>query len=198
MSRSDRRAARRSAALAAAVVVLAGCIGGDDESDDATEASVPEEPVSTAPPERETPFCSTMIEVSERLTTDPPPDATAFVVESYEAVLADVPAEILPDFEYVLADLRGEPLPALPEPVAPPSTAVTDPPATSAPAAGGTAGDGSAPANTEPVVDEFFLPDDTPAERLSDYVDFNCRGNLNNPGPPATPPDVELPDPDDL
>ncbi len=221
MPRTDPRLARRSAALALATAVLAACIGGGDDGDETTDGSVPEIPTVTAPAERGTPFCETMIEISDRVTTDPPADITAFVIESYEAILEDVPAEIRPDFEYVLADLRGDPLPDLPEPTAPPTadappttapdaTATTDvdtsdagtaptTDAAGAPTTGGTSpAGGSVPGSTQPVVDEFFLPNATPAERLSDYVDFTCRGRLNNPGPPATAPDVELPDPDDL
>lgn len=207
-----RAALVRPVATAAAVsLVLGACIGGDDDAETTTEDSIPVVGEVTVPEQRTTPFCEAMIEVADRLVVDPPDDVGAFIIETYESVLAEVPAEIRPDFEYVLADLKGEPLPPLPEPIVrettvPPPT--VDPASTTEPvltvpptlppvtdAAGSVVG--SAP-TTSPGVDEFNRPDDTPAERLNDYVDFTCRGTLNNPGPPPTAPDVELPDPDDL
>lgn len=202
---------RAVSAVAAAMLLLGACMGGDDEQNATTEDSTPIVGEVTVPQERSTPFCEAMIDVADRLVTDPPDDVGAFIIETYESVLDDVPAEIRPDFDYVLADLKGEPLPPLPDPIVrettvPPPTVdpasttepVATPPPTPPPVTDATGSVvGTAP-TTEPGVDEFNRPDDTPAERLNDYVDFTCRGTLNNPGPPPTAPDVELPDPDDL
>lgn len=199
--------------FAAAMLLLGACVGGGDDADVTTEDSTPLAGEVPVPPERSTPFCEAMIDLSDRLVTDPPDDVGGFIIEIYESVLPDVPAEILPDFVYVLADLKGEPLPPLPEPIVrattvPPPTidpasttepVVTEPPPTDPPVtdASGSVVEGSTPTSA-PGVDEFNRADDTPAERLNDYVDFTCQGTLNNPGPPPTAPDVEIRDPDDL
>lgn len=191
-------------AAVTAVLIALGTGACTGSGDDATDDSVPAAPV-TSPPSRSSPFCEAMVDLEERLRTDPPDDTTALVIETYESLLPDVPDAIRPEFEYVLASLRGDPLPDLPSPTAPattlpPATTVppdtTQPPTTTEEADPDAAPTTAAP-TTGPGVDEFILPDDTPAERLNDYVGFECQGTLNNPGPPATTPDVEFPD-DDL
>jgi hypothetical protein len=123
-------------------------------------------PSVTAPAERRTPFCQAMIELSDRLETDPPDDVTALIVETYTAIADEVPDAIAGDFGAVLTALRTG----------------TDPTArTTAPAA-------SPPPSSDPLSDEGFLPSDDPADQVSAWVDANCRDVQNNPGPPATQP----------
>ena len=40
----------------------------------------------------------------------------------------------------------------------------------------------------DPFPEEGWGPEDDPALRVNAYVDFECRGVQNNPGPPATQP----------
>ena len=158
------------AAIAVAVLAAACTPGGtssDGDEEDATTGQLPSVTV-TIPPSRLTPFCQAMIDLNERLENDPPDDVEAEIIDTYEGILGEVPAEIRTDFDAVLADLRGE---------APASTGDPDAPTTSL----GTP-------TSDPLADEGRAPGDDPAERLSAYVDFACRSIENNPGPPATQP----------
>ena len=161
------------------VILASACIpsGADDEPDEA----IPVVPSGTVaiPPERLTPFCQAMIDLSETLETDPPDDIDALIVETYTDIVDDVPVEISNVFNAVLANLLDNPVPT------------TTGSSTTTPAA--TSGDGSAPESSlSREGDDFFaegyLPGDDPAERLNAYVDFECRDIQNNPGPPATQP----------
>ena len=85
-----------AAALGMAGLVLTGCVGDRTSDGDPAVvgdgAGVPIVSV-TVPPERLTPFCQAMIDLSERLETDPPDDTAALIIETYEGVGGDVPAE---------------------------------------------------------------------------------------------------------
>ena len=173
------------------MVLAVACIpnsASDDEAD-----PIPGVPSGTVaiPPERLTPFCQTMIDLSGTLETDPPADVDALIIETYTELADQVPVEISNQFNAVLAGLKGEPLPVI-EPVGEPE--ISQPSTTIESAVGTTAlsGDSQPSGSSFPEGDAFFdegyLPGDDPAERLNAYVDLVCRDNQNNPGPPASQP----------
>ena len=170
---SITRLGRRAAAFGAAALLIVACTPDTSSSDaDPDEAAIPNGTFAI-PAERLTPFCEAMIELSDRLETDPPADVEALIIETYVEIEDEVPPEIAPDFAAVLADLQGGPVPTTePEPV--PST-TADP-------------SGAVPAEGDDPSDEGYLPSEDPTARLSAYVDYTCGGSLNNPGPPATQP----------
>ena len=86
----------------------------------------------------------------------------------------------------VLDALRtGQPVPTAPGGT---SGETTAPPIASDAAAETTDPAGvSVPTERERAVEEEILPED-PTLRVNQYIDFTCRGNANNPGPPATQP----------
>jgi hypothetical protein len=168
------------------VVAVAACSSdGDDVADDASTDGPPV-PSVTVPPERLTPFCAAMIELADRLETDPPDDARTLILDTYLGIVDDVPPAIESEFRAVIAELQGE---------APPTTSTTT---TSTTSTTTTVATDAAPASAvssslpEPGVEDFDaegrLPGDSPSERVSDFVLFTCRGSDNNPGPPATEP----------
>ncbi len=162
------------------------------------------------PIDRLSPFCESMIELGDRLASDPPEDETAFIIDTYRAITPEVPAEIANDFAAVLARLEGRPIPTVdpddttpltvpapaadatdtsePAAAAPPVTIATPdtPPPVTAPPATDT--DGLPIPQDTTFSDEGYAPEDDPAERLNAYVNFVCRDSRNNPGPPATQP----------
>jgi hypothetical protein len=151
-------------------LLMTACTPDTSSSDEqADDKAVPEGTVEV-PPERLTPFCEAMIELSDTLETDPPADPEALVIETYLGIEDEVPPEIAPDFQAVLADLQGTTVSTV--------------------AAAGTGG--SLPTDGEDPSDEGYLPSDDPTVRLTGYVDFTCRSNINNPGPPATQPHDDL------
>lgn len=160
------------AAVSGAVVVLSAACTPDTSSsgDDSDKADDIPSATMAVPPERMTPFCEAMIELSVQIDTDPPDDIDALVIETYLEIEDEVPADIEPDFAIVLAELQGEPVPS--------STVAEGSVAT-------TAADGD-------LSDEGYLPSDDPTARLSAYVDYTCGGSLNNPGPPDTQPIADL------
>lgn len=193
-----------SAVLAVAALVAAGCT-----SDGGGQAIRPFDPAAPAdtvavPPERLAPFCQAMIDLSDRLAANPPVDPATLIVTIYGELVDVVPDVIADDFRAVLAELRGEPLPTVPVPtgsdapatvttIASPSatTGTTGPAGSDAGASAGSGPAGSGPVDTGPVdtsFEEGYGPGETPSERVNDYVDFVCRANQNNPGPPATEP----------
>lgn len=170
----------------AVLFVATACTSGD--SDDSTQPA--DDGAETAqsvaaPAARLSPFCQAMIDLSDKLDNDSPDDVEQAIVDAYEAIAPEVPDLIRDDFDAVLAELRGEPTTVPDVDTATESTTTTSslpdiPPVTDETGA------------TVPVGDAFFdeghLPGETPSERVSAYVDFECRGNQNNPGPPATQP----------
>jgi hypothetical protein len=169
--------------IATSLLTLACTPTGPSEADDGPDAVEPSEETVPIPEVRLSPFCRTMIDLAAELETDPPDDVTQTIIDTYEEILPDVPAVLRADFEVVLADLRGEPVVTAPATETPPTTFAMPelPPATDQSGA------------TIPVGDPFAdegrrLPGETPSERISGYVDFACRGNQNNPGPPPTEP----------
>jgi hypothetical protein len=168
--------------LIAVLVVVAfgvtiGCTGGDTPASGDTVEPQTQVPSVTIPAERLTPFCQAMIDLSDRLETDPPDDATALIVSVYEDISDEVPVEILDDFDAVLTALRDGSAASVPVAV------TSDAPSPSTP------DEGPSPVATgDEFFDEGYSPDEDPATRLNDYVDFACRDSVNNPGPPATQP----------
>ncbi len=155
--------------------------GGTGESTEPEAVAEPEISV-TVPPERLTPFCEAMIDLSDELRSGSAGDTDDLIISTYRSIQADVPLEIAADFDLVLSALEaGLPSPTDPpiEATTPTTTSASDPTASGAPGEA-VAGEGS--------VDEGFSPDSSPAERINSYVDFDCRGTENNPGPPATQP----------
>jgi hypothetical protein len=55
------------------------------------------------------------------------------------------------------------------------------------------AADTTPPSDEQLFAEEGWVPDDDPAVRVNEYVDFACRDTINNPGPPATVPDAAPP-----
>jgi hypothetical protein len=162
--------------VAAATLTLVGCSSdGDDAAPlDDEGLSVPS---VTVPSERRTPFCEAMIELADRLETDPPDDTGAVILETYLEILDEVPAEIENEFQAVIAQLQSGDATAVS------STAV---------GTGSVEVSSSPPATLEDFDAEGRLPGDSPAERVSDFVLFTCRDSDNNPGPPATEPLGEI------
>lgn len=148
--------------------VLAACTSGLTSAPEATDPDAPDRPV-VAPlePVGTTPFCRAMTDLADRLENDPPDDVAAAIIDVYEDMLDVVPDVVRPDLMAVLADLRGE-----------------------APGTGTTPGStpGSSLPEGDPLPDEGWRPDDSPAGRLNAYVEFECRAVVNNPGPPPTQP----------
>jgi hypothetical protein len=166
------------------LAVLVACTPNEASTDEATiDPAVPSGTVAV-PVERLTPFCQAMIDLSDRLETDPPDDVEALILETYIGIADVVPPEIADDFNAVLAELQGSPVPT----VASGSIA----PDSSDPLAAGSATtdpvDGAALPAGDADSDEGRLPSDNPTDRLNGYVNFACRDSANNPGPPATEP----------
>lgn len=176
-----------------APVALLACTPTGAPDDDATPVDVDEpspERTVAIPASRLTPFCRAMLDLDEELETDPPADIAQAIIDTYVDIEQEVPDLLRPDFDVVLAELRGEPVPTAP-PTDPATTAETTSSASSAPPSTDETGATLPPG--DPLADEGRLPGDTPAERISNYVDAECRGIQNNPGPPATQPLEEPP-----
>lgn len=170
---------RRTRAIAVAVLVgsfaQAGCTSGergDGESGGPGSTAAPVFSV-TIPAERLTPFCQGMIDLTDRLLNDPPADPEAEIITVYESLVAVVPPEIENEFLTVLARLQsGEPG-ATASVTTAASTTIADPNVTEP---------------TTLFADEGYDPDEDPALRVNEYVQFACRDAVNNPGPAATQP----------
>lgn len=175
------------------VLLVAAAIAGCTESSGSDEDGRTGEPASVAdgtvpvPPSRLTPFCQEMIDLADRLETDPPDDVEAEIIDTYESIDDEVPDVLRADFDVVLAELRGEPVVTV---IATDPPTTTDPPTPTAVTIAPPATDETGA--TLPVGDDSFdegrLPGETPAERINAYVDFECRASQNNPGPPPTEP----------
>jgi hypothetical protein len=198
---------------------LVGCDSGTKQSDEvAVEADDTNVEITvTVPPVRFTPFCEAMIDLSETLLADPPADATPVILETYLALLGEVPTEIEADFVAVIASLQelertggGSPpttdtLTTQPAESGTSST-TSSPTSTSAPITSTTSTippavgpDATAVASTVTITAddlipdaEGYLPSDVPADAVNSYVDFQCRSSTNNPGPPETVPVDDL------
>ena len=164
-------------AVVSVVLVLAGCDSGEREdagSGPAGSTAAPDISV-TIPPQRLTPFCQGMIDLTERLLNDPPDDPAAEIVSVYESLVEVVPPEIEAEFLTVLARLQS----------GTPATTATNV-ATTLP--GTTVADPNVTEPTTLFADEGYDPDEDPALRVNEYVQFACRDAVNNPGPAATQP----------
>jgi hypothetical protein len=165
------RTTRSPAVLVAVSValVLAGCDSGerDDGASGAAGSTVAPEISVTIPPQRLTPFCQGMIDLTDRLLNDPPDDPAAEIISVYESLVEVVPPEIEAEFLTVLARLQSG------TPATTSTTAVADPNVTEP---------------TTLFADEGHDPDEDPALRVNEYVQFACRDAINNPGPAATQP----------
>ena len=205
-------------AALAALTMGAACTPerGDSGSDATTVESTLAIPEVTEPPERATPFCQIMLELDASLPDDQTIDVTDIVLVAYREALPVAPPEIATELEAVIIGLETGTEPTLPpttlgpapgssdattdlatgttdaDGVGSPSDTAADPPSpeTFVPPPAGTA-----PASTlepptpeEAFTEEGYTPADDPAIRLNEYVDFACRDNINNPGPPPTQP----------
>lgn len=173
------------------LLIATGCVSDGPPAADDTSLAADATPISvTIPPARLTPFCAAMIELTDTVRGDADVDTKALIIATYRSIENDVPAEITDDFAAVLTELEtGVPAPTLP-PVTQPDTPLTANDTT----------DGTAPIDsTRGAADEsseFFFGGSTPAERLNEYVAFACRDAENNPGPAATQPLEDEPEPD--
>lgn len=177
--------ARRTAPtiIALCLLVTAACRSDADETGDTQADEIAVVPSVTVPAERLTPFCQAMIDLADRLA-DEPGDARQLIIDAYVAILDEVPEVIADDFRAVLDGLRGE---GSPTSTSAPATSPTSP---AAPGTGTTVADGSLTAFDA----EGRVSDESPVERVNDYVQFTCRDSQNNPGPPATQPLQEIPE----
>jgi hypothetical protein len=174
------------------MVAVSACTptGGSSSAPSSTEAIGVRE--VTAPPVRLTPFCQAMLELDEELPDDPTVDTTEQVLTAYRAALPVVPAEIDEEFRAVIAALESGTRATVPGGPTGSTDAAVPPPAVP-PAPGSAVGPTTVPSEEQLYAEEGWLPDDDPAARVNAYIDFACRGTANNPGPPATAPDVAPP-----
>jgi hypothetical protein len=203
------RTARRGTALvAAAATAISGtaCTPERGDSDaDATVASTLAVPVVTPPPERQTPFCQIMLDLDESLPADPTIDVTNEVLEAYREALPVAPPEIADELEAIIVglDTGTEPVVTSTIPGDIPGGEIDDEgstetepstgadattPGTFLPPTAGPVSSLAAPSPEEAFDEEGYRPDDDPAVRLAEFVDFACRDIINNPGPPPTQP----------
>jgi hypothetical protein len=168
------------AAVVSMAMVLAGCDSGErEDAESGPDGSTVAPEISvTIPPQRLTPFCQGMIELTDRLLNDPPDDPAAEIIATYESLVEVVPPEIEQEFLTVLARLQN----GTPATTANPATT----PASTVP--GTTVADPNATETTSLSADEGYDPDEDPALRVNEYVQFACRDSVNNPGPAATQP----------
>ncbi len=188
------------------------CSGDDGAADDAVPAD--DVPVAslTVPPTRLTPFCQRMIELDVDLSeADVGEPVGDLITEAYREALPFAPPEIEVEFAAVLNELEtGVPatlppgsvvLPPITVPptitISPPTTAsdLSEPTVPSTAPATSVVTESAAPTSTfappeegETFLEEGYLPDETPAQRVNAYIDAACRNTQNNPGPPATQP----------
>ena len=206
---------QRSIAVSFVALVLLGCTStGDDDPPDTTSVVAVEVPEVTVPPERQTPFCQAMLDLDAALPDDPAVDTRDQVLAAYQDALPVVPAEIEIEFRAVIEALESGTRATVPgdesaDPADRPSdgssgdttgaAATIAPAVTAAPdptdAAGVTLAtvDTTPPSDEQLFAEEGWLPDDDPAVRVNEYVEFACRDTINNPGPPATVPDAAPP-----
>ena len=114
------------AVTAAFVVLVSGCVSdgpGASEPDATTPAPV----ISvTIPPSRLTPFCESMIDLSDRLRGGEVDDDQLLIIQTYRSIEAQVPPEIASDFTAVLVALEtGAPAPTDPPLPTTPTTVPT-------------------------------------------------------------------------
>lgn len=197
----------------AAAALLTGCVSdGSQPGSETGDAADPAPGISVeVPPDRLTPFCQAMIELTDRVRSGEAVGDEA-ILETYRSISDDVPAAIADDFDRVLTALEtGTPIPTDPprdtiQTVPRPSPPASDEPTTttSAPPPADTTVTSTDPSDGEDeasvpdssVVDERFDRDGSPADRINSYVTFVCRSADNNPGPPATQPLDGPPDDD--
>lgn len=154
---------RRGPAVALAgvlAVVSAGCMDGSSPASPTT-TTVALPPGVTPTPGPESPFCTGVNGVLDRLENDPPDDVPAYLAETYQELLGVAPAEMVPVLEALIATNGGGP-----------SVETTLP-------------DGTVPDNVTPTVIVASA-----ADRLTDYFDAHCSRVAANPGPADTVPDA--------
>ncbi len=199
-------------AIGAGGLLGAACSNDDGGADDSTaDDDVPVASV-TVPPSRLTPFCQRMIDLDVAIAdADVDEPVGDLITEAYREALPDAPPEIAVEFAAVLDELEtGVPatlppgsvvLPPITVPptitISPPASApdLSEPTTPTTPPSSTSATENAAPTSTfappeegETFLEEGYLPDETPAQRVNDYIDASCRNTLNNPGPPATQP----------
>lgn len=195
---------RAAGAGVLSVLLLSSCVFDGSESRETSDSDTDPAPgISvTVPPERLTPFCQAMTDLTDRIRSGDEVDDD-LIIATYRSIVDDVPAVIADDFVLVLEALEA----GAPPPTDPPRDTIdtlprpdTTPPTTSPPPSTSTSSPTSPTSlphdavTSEPtvpgsaVVDERYDRDDTPADRINTYVSFTCRAVDNNPGPPATEP----------
>lgn len=194
------RPSRRWTLVAPVAVVIAaagaGCTPerGETDARSGTVVSTLAVPEVTPPPERRTPFCQIMLDLDDSLPADPTIEVTDEVLVAYREALPVAPPVIADELEAVIVGLETgtEPTPAATVPTSQPTPATSVPttPETFVPPGGADAPGATLepPTPEEAFDEEGYLPDDDPAIRLNEYVDFACRDSVNNPGPPPTQP----------
>lgn len=196
-----------SMALSIAAALLLGCTStGEDPAPDTTSQVAVAVPEVTTPPERQTPFCQAMLDLDDALPDDPAIDTREQVLAAYEEALTLVPTEIEAEFRAVISALESGSRATLPgddagDPgdaaggedgtIAPPVTAEPEP--ADDPDASVDRPDPADLTDDQLFAEEGWLPDDDPAVRVNEYIEFACRDTINNPGPPATVPDAGPP-----
>jgi hypothetical protein len=166
--------------LALATIAMTGC-DGDDEASSGSTSPVAELPTVEIPPERMSPFCEAISDLDNELAAaGPDEDTQATIISAYSSMIDIVPEEIHDDFLSVLAELQID----QPEITTTTSTTTSTVALSAAPTT-------SATGETTP--EEVLDPDDTPTLRVNRYIQFACRDSQNNPGPPATEPDLPEP-----
>ena len=159
------------AAVTLAAVLLGGCSSGDDAAPGTTLDDSESMRTVAVPPERLSPFCEAIHGLNERLdAAEPDADTGQMIIDTYSAIVDDVPGEIRDDFLSVLAGLQADPGTAAATTTAastlPQSTTVT----------------------TVEDFEEGYTPDDDAALRLNAYLASACADTQNNPGPSPTQP----------
>ncbi len=189
----------------AGAAVFAGCVSEGPRADSSEEAEAATVISVTVPPERLTPFCQAMIDLTDRVRSGDDSVDESVIVETYRSIVDEVPVEIASDFAAVLSALEtGAPpptdpppetiqpetiqtVPGKPSPSDGSTDVPTDDPSVDSPADPG----GTTPSAGEVVVDEGFASGTTPGERINNYVTFSCSDTQNNPGPPPTQPSAQ-------
>jgi hypothetical protein len=198
---------RRAIPVSVVSLLLIGCTStGDDDAPDTTSAIAADVPEVTSPPERQTPFCQAMLDLDAALPGDPAVDTRDQVLAAYQAALSVVPTDIEVEFRAVIEALESGTRATVPGDAsgdvtgdASDGAGATVAPATAAPGPPDEPGvtlatvDTSPPSDEQLFAEEGWLPDDDPAIRVNEYVEFACRDTINNPGPPATVPDAVPP-----
>ncbi len=171
------------------IVLLAGCSSFGDGTAGVSETSndAPTGLGNASDPAQAkiSGFCSAIDALNVALEADLSDGGNELIIETYTALIPEVPPELAADFKSVLEALIGgdRTIPTTLE-------ASTDPASSSESSVDEAAPTSSPTASIDPATldEEGVLPSATPAERVQDYIVDTCLGVGHNPGPPATVP----------